>query len=151
MTAQVYEILILEGERLAMTKILPLPESSQIIAQDSKLSVAEGRLNLYESSMCWRHYQGTWEIKENRLFLNKLTGRFRLADETPIFADWVSDQLILPYGALLEYVHMGFGSKYEFEKHLVIENGVLTSTRVIQNTPPKQKTGLGKWFGVSRG
>ena len=48
-----------------------------------------------------------------------------------ILADWVTDEFRLPAGKMVEYVHAGFGSKFERYLMINIENGVVNGTRII--------------------
>lgn len=45
--------------------------------------------------------------------------------------------LRVPLGKQLQYVHMGFGTVYEKEVHIKIENGVVAGTRTIDNRGKK--------------
>ena len=84
---------------------------------------------------CWRGYYGTWKIVENKLHLIRLEAnldngqlvdmQYLFPNQDVVFANWYSGKIIAPYGAMLEYVHMGYSSIFEKELHLIIENGVL--------------------------
>ena len=50
-----------------------------------------------------------------------------------VFAHWYSGTVRIPQGKQLEYVHMGYASKFERDLFLDIERGVVVSTRVRQN------------------
>ena len=41
--------------------------------------------------------------------------------------------LRIPRGKMLEYVHMGFGSVFEEELHIVVEQGLVKAKRTIDN------------------
>lgn len=49
----------------------------------------------------------------------------------PIPAVWFSGRLRLPMGQRLVYVHMGWGSRYESERVLTIERGVVVRDRIV--------------------
>jgi hypothetical protein len=66
-----------------------------------------------------------------------LRGRFQLRNGTPVLADWFSGVLRVPKGERLQYVHMGYGSVYEQELHIKIDNGVVVKTRTIDNRGKK--------------
>lgn len=134
MTAQIHERLILDGEETSMAFCPPLPDGHPRIYEPSPDDVEGGILR---STACWRGYQGTWEIKEGRFYLVGLRGRFQLRDGDPIQADWFSGVLRVPLGKQLQYVHMGFGTVYEKEVHIKIENGVVAGTRTIDNRGKK--------------
>lgn len=111
------------------------------------------------SSACWRGYTAIWELKNDKLFLVEIkpcgiiavagvfTGLECEEDQESevlkylkkefktknIVADWYSGQLISPQGRLINYVHSGYKSQYEKEKHFEIINGALQSTNTINN------------------
>ncbi|HKI20973.1 MAG TPA: hypothetical protein VKA15_23980 [Isosphaeraceae bacterium] len=76
---------------------------------------------------------GTWEIRDGRFYLKGLRGRIELRGEAPLLADWFTGVLRIPRGELLLYVHMGFGSDYEQEVHVKVEERIVTEFRVIDN------------------
>lgn len=131
MTAQMRERLILEGAETWMALCPPLPEGHPRISVDDHDIEADD----FEcfTTACWRSYQGTWEIKSGRLFLIGLRGRLRLRGEDPLPADWFSGVIRIPRGALLQHVHMGFGSVYEEEVHVKIEKGTVVKSRILDN------------------
>ena len=134
MTAQVHERLILEGEETSMAFCPPLPEGHPRISElDSQESETENVPPIAHSTACWRGYIGTWEIKDGRFYLVDIAGRYRMAGSDPILADWFTGVIRIPKGEQLHYVHMGFGSVYEQELHVKIENGEVLTSRVIDN------------------
>jgi hypothetical protein len=50
-----------------------------------------------------------------------------------VFAAWFSGTLRVPLGTQMEYVHMGYDSVYEFDLLIVVEKGMVKSTRTIDN------------------
>lgn len=144
MTAQVPEKLIFNGEETSMTFCPPIPDDPQIIKE---LSLEEFNSDLEAkkcddivfSTACWRQYIGTWEIKDDKFYLNKLEGAIRLVKDEPVHATWFTGVLRVPQGKMLHYVHMGFGSIYEGEIHIKIENGVVVDQRTIDNSEKAQK------------
>jgi len=132
MTAQVYEKLIYEGKEASMASCPPLPENDPRIKELKDDEIEEGRSIVF-STACWRRYIGTWEINEGRFYLVDVIGKYKIVGESPIFADWFSGVIRIPRGKMLLYVHVGFGSVYEEELHLKIENGLVVETRVINN------------------
>ena len=135
MTAQAHELLIIEGTETSMAFCPPIPDDHPDI---QKLSRDDARQQedmpfLVFSTACWRRYIGTWELKDGKFYLNDIKGIYKLTTDQPIFADWVTAVLRIPDGELLQYVHMGFGSVYEFENHIKIENGIVVEERRIDN------------------
>src|ERR1043166_7074348 len=147
MTAQIHENLIFEGQTLSMAFCPPLPHTHERVrlVEIEELEArrreaqkgAKDRLTSLDiitgSTACWRRYQGTWEAKDGKFFLVGLEGRFELAGDEPLLADWFTGVLRVPRGNLLAYVHMGFGSVYEEELHIHVERGRVTGTRTYDN------------------
>lgn len=93
----------------------------------------------------WRGYRGTWEIAYERLYLIELEGqlldgsnanleKFFPGFPRRVFAHWFTGTLYIPQGKLLSYVHMGYGSTFEREVLIEVEQGVLRSTRTRENS-----------------
>ncbi len=138
MTAQVHELLILNGEETSMAFCPPLPYGDPRLLQVVSGEAEPSEINEWIfSSACWRRYRGTWEIKDGRLYLVRLQGIYKLVGDDPIPADWFAGVLRVPRGKELVYVHMGFGTVFEQELHIKIENGVVTATRIIDNRGKK--------------
>jgi hypothetical protein len=132
MTAQVHEKLILDGRETSMAFCPPLPENDSriILLKDDEI---DGHGGIIFSTACWREYIGTWEIKDNKFYLVNLKGRYKLNSESVILADWFTGTLRIPQGEMLHYVHMGYGSLFEKELHIKIENGKVTKSKTIDN------------------
>ena len=135
MTAQIAEKLLYQGEQVAMCTN-PLSDY-----------FAMGGFNPRFESMStalWRGYVGGWEIVEDRLYLVSLDGTLEDGTDATletvfpgfpdrVFAHWYSGTVRIPQGKQLEYVHMGYASKFEQDLFLEIERGVVVATRVRQN------------------
>lgn len=144
MTAQVHENLILNGKMTSMNFCPPILNSPEIITELSQdefyKGIEEGKIDdITSSTACWRGYIGTWEIKDGKFFLNDVTGCIRLAKKEPIWATWFTGVLRIPQVEELHYVHMGFGSLYEKELHIKIEEGVVKKQRTISNIEKVKK------------
>jgi hypothetical protein len=94
------------------------------------------------STACWRGFVAHWKIKKKKLYLIKITtchksmcSNYQDADLKEMFqekfindkvkADWFTGKIVAPQGKLVQYIHMGFASVFEKEKHFLIENGKL--------------------------
>jgi hypothetical protein len=132
MTAQAHEILILDGKKESMAFRPSLPENDAriILLKDDEI---EPHNSFTFSTSCWRGYIGTWEIKDNIFYLVNLEGRFKLKNKSAIFADWFTGTLRITQGRLLNYVHMGYASVYEYEIHIKVENGEIIKFKKIDN------------------
>ena len=101
----------------------------------------------------WRGYVGTWEIIETdgveRLYLVKLSAHktydqlLTLADVFPgfdkVFAHWFTGELRCPQGSLLNYVHGGYASTYEYDLLMEFKQGILVSKHARHNQIPEEK------------
>lgn len=134
MTAQLHELLILDGEETSMAFCPDFPTDHPRIEPAEEATnrpASHGVFFLLSSTACWRGYQGTWEIRDDRFFLRTLHGCWRVTDGDPLLADWFSGVLRIPRGEQLAYVHMGFGSVYEQELHIRIDQGKVTRRQLI--------------------
>lgn len=92
----------------------------------------------------WRGYVATFQLRDDGLWLQKVEvtrsrgkvdgeHRSETADalqeffpgKREVLADWYTGVLTIPRGAMLEYVHMGYGSTYERYVLLQIREGRL--------------------------
>jgi hypothetical protein len=103
------------------------------------------------SSSLWRSYVATFEIQDNQLFVkdivimdddtitgsNKTIWRsvfnhvFPTKKQTQL--DWFTGLLVLPYGKLVNYVHMGYASTYENYILLEIDKGNLIQEKNMKS------------------
>ena len=95
------------------------------------------------SSALWRGYIATFEVADNSLFLkdveimvskdSKDKKSFEtewksvlsevVSDNKKLKIDWFTGLLVLPFGKVVNYVHMGYGSTYENYILLEIDKG----------------------------
>jgi hypothetical protein len=114
--------------------------------------MAAGNINRFVfSTACWRHYIGTWKLEDGKFYLVDLNGVHKVNSPQPIFADWVTAVIRIPEGELLHYVHMGFGSVYEFETHLKIEKGMVVEERRVDNRNKDVNPGELGWKNLPGG
>lgn len=94
------------------------------------------------STALWRGYIASWELKGGKLFLRSVSVpqydpegderepvemlREIFPGEGEVVAEWYSGALIIPDGAMVEYVHMGYGSTYERYLVALVREGVET-------------------------
>ena len=104
---------------------LDIPSHPRIV-QISEKEAVESQPFIF-STACWRHYVGSWEIKNGQLYLVGIVGIYKLNGDDPLFADWYSGTLRVPIGDMCEYVHMGYASVYERELFIVIQKGIVVS------------------------
>ena len=135
MTAQIGENLSYEGHATTMCSE---PLGSYFTLAGVSPRFAENCTAL------WRGYVGSWEIRDDRLYLTGLEGTLQdgslatVATFFPdypdrVFAHWYSGTLRVPQGKLLAYFHGGYGSTYEDDLLISIEKGVVTGTNVRHN------------------
>lgn len=97
------------------------------------------------STACWRGYIAYWELKNDSLFLIKVTSchddcteskeanLFAMFGNQRPFASWYNGTLKAQMGELFSGSDMGYNAIYEFEDKLQIVNGVLKSKQRISN------------------
>ena len=136
MTAQASDSLKYDGETY--------PMCTEPLASYFSLGGKDPGFTMMDTS-CWRGYVGDWEVIENRLYLIALDGLLEgnikadIESVFPGFADrafahWYSGTVRLPEGEMLEYVHMGYESRYERDLLLTFEKGVLVETEMRENS-----------------
>lgn len=96
----------------------------------------------------WRNYIGCWKIKNDSLFIDSVLVSDYSSDYKPIliddifaknktasgyFANWVSDTLRVVSGETLQYIHMGWESKWENEDFITVENGIVKTRLCYDN------------------
>lgn len=138
MTAQEGEVILYKKKRYYMATE-PL-EAYLATREDIKFGFA--------TSACWRGYKGKWKVKHKKLYLINLSGILMnhpltinatnameqlFPGQKEVFAQWFTGEIRIPIGEMLEYVHMGYESRFEKEIILEFKNGVLTSERYIDN------------------
>jgi hypothetical protein len=133
-TAQVPDIIVYEGKKYALI-VNPLEPYFSIYPEKRPK-------NEIQSSNLWRGYRATFEIVNKELLLKDIeivifTGNIPdnfkfewksilneyINDVDILKINWFTGLLIIPYGKLINYVHMGYESIYENYIILEIKNG----------------------------
>lgn len=102
----------------------------------------------FVSSGLWRGYVATFEIAGNVLYLKDIEVMVRKSTKDKSFEtdwksvlsevvptgqklkiDWLTGLLVVPYGEIVKYVHMGYGSTFENYILLEIEKGEFRRAR----------------------
>ena len=99
---------------------------------------------IFKSTALVRGYIGTWEIKNNQLYLISLLGfvdnnkkvylSYLFPNKTEVFANWFSGNIRIPEGELLNKINLGYASVFEKDRILNIKEGILISETLIDNT-----------------
>ena len=145
-TNQARDIIIINKVEHRLNKVL-------LYQLDSVIYDALGKKLEFDKSSHsanWMGHISTFEVKDNKLFLNSIetskvhTGFNGLLDQYKdrkgrVFASWVSGTLICGSGECLHVEPDGLFPVYEQETELVVEAGVVVSSRTytnrIRNTP----------------
>jgi len=145
MTAQAMETIIIDGKKYSMATE---PLADYIANLKNKPALFP------PSSGCWRGYYGTWEIKDNILYLVdlecytanmaerkywKVGMDFIFPNQRGVFADWFSGEIRIPQGDMLNYVHGGYLSMFERDLFLEFKNGNLIGQRTVDNIVEEAK------------
>jgi len=131
-TAQTPETIIYEGKEELLFSTLKIPESHPRISTHTS--------DAFRDTSNWRGYRGTWEIKDNHLYLTDIEGYFKLSEKELLFADWFSGSLRIVRGKRIHYVHMGFESIFEEDVIIYVDKGIVTNTEIIDNRYIKNLT-----------
>ena len=134
MTAQIKEIIFYKGEK-------------KLMATEPLSSYLKNRKDIdftFHSTACWRGYLGTWEIRDTKLFLIDLKGwlkgnkevglSYLFPEKNEVFANWFNDNIRIPHGKMLKYVHLGYESVFEKDLILNFKKGVLINEEIQDNT-----------------
>jgi hypothetical protein len=135
LTAQFPERLTYRGEKMDM---YTEPLREYLAKSGAKLRFQAN------SSALWRGYMGRWEIVDGQLYLIGLEGALEngakasLSTVFPnasdrVLAHWYSGTLRIPKGTQLKYIHMGYGSIFEYDLFLEVLQGHLVATRLHRN------------------
>lgn len=148
-TAQTPDVLIYKADTLFIYAN-PL---EQLYKEENQRPKFFGQQEGCGSTDCWRGYQAKWQIIDNQLYLIGIysccySDDNIKADLKELFgekytngavkADWVTADILAPQGKLLYYVHMGYGSLYEKELELNIQNGQLIGTKIYDNSKSRK-------------
>ena len=160
MTAQVPDTIRLQDENYAL-----LNNPLELYLTGNRPSF------VWWSTACWRRYIADWEVKDELLYLvgikgwvpdetqGALSARERLQlnmgkireatleDICPghsgsICAAWYSGPLRIPVGRLLHHVHSGYGSTYEEELILSVEEGRIARQERLSYSNARQRRRL---------
>ena len=113
MTTQAREKIVIDGKETSMTSTPEIPENDPRIIKVQQQ---------YITSACWRGYVGTWEIKNDRLYLIGISGKYNLRENTPIFANWYSGTLAASEGNIINQTNNGYTFIYEKDINIKIKN-----------------------------
>ncbi|MCL4768244.1 MAG: hypothetical protein KJZ80_18650 [Hyphomicrobiaceae bacterium] len=139
MTAQMPEIIVLDGTEHALTS---LPLEPLLDSMDPRPDI--GEWVDFGTTALWRGYVGHWEIAAGSLYLTRLgtsepdvdldLDRLLPGRAPPVLASWFSGKLVVPQGDMLLYVHMGWGSCFARETILHVRHGHVWKRRDVDHT-----------------
>lgn len=130
MTAQICDLIDIEGSEAELACELPLPfgHSRLLTLSDAE---AQQLCPFAFSTMCWRNYFAAWSIRNGRLFLQRIDGKYALSGVGPLFAEWVSETLRVVGGDVVRHRHAGYGARWATELEIVVCHGAVRQTRPI--------------------
>ena len=139
-TRQARDIIIIDKVEHRLNKVL-------LYQLDSVTYDALGKkleFDKFLSSVCWRGHISTFEVRGKKLYLNSIrtykehTDFNGLLDQYKdrkgrIFASWVSGTFICVTGECIHVTDSGFDSVHKQETELIVERGVVISSRTYFN------------------
>jgi len=96
-----------------------------LVGLSGRICIRDPEAGGEQSSWCPVGHSGECEVKDFGI-----SDLFNAPSEG-VFAEWFTGEIPVPSGEMVEYVHAGYGSKYERYMMVNIERGVVSSTRVI--------------------
>ena len=139
-TPQARDIIIIDKEEYGLNTVLLYQLDS--VTYDALKKKLDFESSSYSGN--WRGHISTFEVRGNKLFLNsiktsKVHTDFKglldkyLDRKGRVYASWVSGTLICGAGECLYATESGSGSVYEQGTVLIVENGVVISSRTYFN------------------
>ena len=139
-TRQARDIIIIDKVEHRLNKVLLYQLDS--VTYDALFNKLE--FDKFLSSVCWRGHISTFEVRGKKLYLNSIrtykehTDFNGLLDQYKdrrgrIFASWVSGTFICVTGECIHVTDSGFDSVHKQETELIVENGVVISSRTYFN------------------
>ena len=146
-TSQIPDVLVVDGTKHELHS----QPFEALLEGDPSLEKSLSKYRRGSCSASWFGFRATWEVSDGKLYLTKLISD-PCSDRPPIvplkrlpgfsngrvLAKWFTGRLVVPQGELVEYVHMGFDSKYERYLVISIEQGAIVS-QVEQSEHPGRK------------
>ena len=99
-----------------------------------RIVLVEGEVDMISHKDLDKLRGNIWEVKNGKLFLIAADRPFRMISREPIHADWFSGILAIPSGECLvenEHLLLGIHADTEFTTLVDIENGMVTSIRLV--------------------
>ena len=138
-TAQIPDIIVIDGKT---EDLLSEPLGRAFAGHPMLREYFERHSRGGVCSALWRGYRATWEIREDALYLVKIKldacsakpreiELFTVFPGTtgPVLAAWYSGTLTVSQGAVLEYVHLGYASRYERYRYFEVSKGKVIRSR----------------------
>ena len=150
MTTQIEDILEIDGKLCGMQTMIHLPQEHPRIwtslqtvfnpvdgsqvgrprpsnSSGQMTSPADG---IFSSTACHRGYQGTWEIRDQFLYLKKIEGEeAEMIGDEPILADWFTGNLNVAREKNLDFRPW----IYEKTQIITIEDGRIVSMNLVED------------------
>ncbi len=143
-TTQYPDFLIYQGDTLS---IYANPMEAYFEKKGTR-TIGDIEMNGVRTAL-WRGYIATWKLENDSLFLVKMQtdycsdcpNEINISKEfgtKRVFANWVSSELINPYGERLKYIYQSYESLYEYEKGFVFKSGKLTRINNYDNSKSRE-------------
>ncbi len=139
-TAQIPDYLIYKGDTIPIFSN-PLEQYFEKVGKRDLMGLGGNA-----STACWRGYTAFWELKNDSLFLLKITSCCKRCDiknsnesitkifgSNKVYADWFTGKIISPKGKLARREAMGYGSIYEEEIVFQLNQGRVQRTHIKSN------------------
>jgi hypothetical protein len=131
MTIQASDGISYEGVPCYLKSELHLPESPRLVTVSDQ--EARATCSVCFTTACWRNFVAEWEIREGRLYLVNLTGKYRLTGAEPMAAEWISRTLhINEEEVITDFWDEDYNSGAPRAFTVEVERGVVMASTYVQ-------------------
>jgi len=143
-TGQIPEQILIDGK----PNILFSEPLQNLLKNPAQMEKLRPYLSNLLCTASWRGYMAYWEIRDGNLFLVQVLANpcdkepqevplsaFFTGSSGPVMASWYSGNLLVPLGKRLEYIHMGYESRYEKYLVISIKNGKVVGRNEVSERP----------------
>lgn len=131
MTIQASDGILYEGVPCLLKSELQLRASPRLLT----VSHEEARAScpVYFTTACWRNFVAQWEIREGRLYLVSLTGKYRLTGGESLAAEWISRTLhIEEEEVITDFWDQDYNSGFPRAFTVEVERGIVVASTYEQ-------------------
>lgn len=102
------------------------------------------------STSCYRLYEATWEIIDDKLYLHQISDCCnseikadlnlifdKAFKDDKVFSNWFNGRFVIPVGDILYYEYFSSKPVYQYEKLIYVKNGIIEEVKTVSNLESK--------------